>query len=723
MTTPARGTRPDDVRSGPKPMTPERWRAIDAVLQASLACAPAQRAKFVADACGSDVAMRHEVESLLAAHEQAGDFLEQPALPESGVLVPAPAAGARLAVAVEGRYEVERELGRGGMATVHQARDLRHGRRVAIKVLRDELSAALGAERFLKEIEVTASLQHPHILPLFDSGSVGGLLYYVMPLVEGETLRERLSRDGQLPVDEAVRLAGEIADALEHAHRRGVVHRDVKPENVLLQGERGSTHALVADFGIALAIEQAGGERLTRTGLTLGTPQYMAPEQARGEKGVDARADVYALGAVLYEMLAGEPPFAAPTAQQVVARVMHDAPPSLTARGHRVPPHLDAAVRRALAKRPDDRFPSAATFAAALAAPPVAAPLPFEHDDRVVRPRTLMLATAAKLVVAALLVGVGGGWWLASARSTAGAPATQTAQPPQGTQGAQAVNDIVTSNVAWGEGNLGLALVDRAGQPQGAITSNRPWTPRFSPDGRKVVYGAFGEGRGSSDLFVADLEARTARRLTDDDGDANDAQWSPDGRAIAYSRSASGGKDAMVYWLDGGKSKPIAARAGNQFPSDWLRDGSAVLVTDDASERGDRDVLVQPTNGREAWPLAATAANESAARLSPDGRWVAYTSDEGGRSAVYVQRYPTAGRRVKVSNDDGRDPVWKGDGSELYYWQGDQLVAARVEKAGPGGPLVVAERTTLFRARYHAAVNANYDVSPDGQRFVVVVER
>ncbi|HEU4723239.1 MAG TPA: serine/threonine-protein kinase, partial [Gemmatimonadaceae bacterium] len=198
---------------------------------------------------------------------------------------------APLAAALADRYRITRELGAGGMATVYLAEDVRHHRRVAVKLLHPELSAVLGSERFLKEIELTAGLQHPHILPLFDSGSVDGQLYYVMPFVEGETLRARLERERQLPVRDAVRIAREVADALAYAHAHGVIHRDVKPENILLQGG----HALVADFGIALAVQQAGGQRITQTGLSLGTPQYMAPEQATGEKSVDARADVYAL--------------------------------------------------------------------------------------------------------------------------------------------------------------------------------------------------------------------------------------------------------------------------------------------------------------------------------------------------------------------------------------------------------------------------------------------
>ncbi|MBC7894070.1 MAG: serine/threonine protein kinase, partial [Cytophagaceae bacterium] len=279
------------------PMSPGRWRRVDAILKAALPCEPEQRDAFVVEACDGDEELRREVMSLLAAHDSLGDgFLERPAAEALGV--PAPLVE-RLTKALAGRYQIERELAHGGMATVYLARDLRHERRVAIKVLREELAAAVGAERFLAEIRVTASLQHPHILPLFDSGNANGVLWYVMPFVEGETLRARLAREGRLPVDVALALVREMADALGYAHGHGVVHRDVKPENVLLQGG----HALVGDFGIALALEHAGGERLTRTGITIGTPQYMAPEQLTGGRAIDARTDVYALGAVLHEML------------------------------------------------------------------------------------------------------------------------------------------------------------------------------------------------------------------------------------------------------------------------------------------------------------------------------------------------------------------------------------------------------------------------------------
>ncbi len=239
----------------------------------------------------------------------------------------------RLQSALADRYRLDREAGAGGMATVYLAQDIRHDRPVALKVLRPELAAVIGAERFLAEIKLTANLQHPHILPLFDSGEADGYLFYVMPYVEGETLRDRLTREKQLPVADAIRITTEVAAALDYAHRHGVIHRDIKPENILLHDGQ----ALVADFGIALAASKAGGSRMTETGMSLGTPHYMSPEQAMGEREITARSDVYALGAVLYEMLTGDPPFTGSTAQAVVARVVTESPRSLTTQRHTIP--------------------------------------------------------------------------------------------------------------------------------------------------------------------------------------------------------------------------------------------------------------------------------------------------------------------------------------------------------------------------------------------------
>lgn len=260
------------------------------------------------------------------------------------------------------RYHIERELGEGGMATVYLAVDLRHNRKVALKVLKPELAAALGAERFLKEIEVTANLQHPHILPLYDSGSAAGALFYVMPFVQGESLRDRLAREKMLTIDETIRIVRQVAGALDFAHRQGIIHRDIKPENILLHED----DALLADFGIAIGVSQANGGRLTGTGLSIGTLQYMSPEQATGERDLDARSDIYALGAVTYEMLAGEPPISAATPRAMIAKLATERPTSLRVVRDVVPPALDDAVMRALAKAPTDRFSSAREFADAL---------------------------------------------------------------------------------------------------------------------------------------------------------------------------------------------------------------------------------------------------------------------------------------------------------------------------------------------------------------------
>jgi eukaryotic-like serine/threonine-protein kinase len=278
----------------------------------------------------------------------------------------------RVRASLAGRYTIERELGRGGMATVYLATDVKHQRKVAIKVLRPALAAALGADRFLREIEIAARLSHPHILPLYDSGEVGGVLFYVMPYIKGESLRHRLQRERQLAIDEAIGITRQVAAALDHAHAQGLIHRDIKPENILLhEGE-----AMVADFGIALAINAAAGERLTETGVFVGTTEYMSPEQATGDLTLDARSDVYSLGCVLYEMLAGEPPYTGPTAQAQIAKRLVDPVPAVRRLRAAVPAGVERALGKALARVPADRFTSAGAFAEALVRPDVVQPEP-----------------------------------------------------------------------------------------------------------------------------------------------------------------------------------------------------------------------------------------------------------------------------------------------------------------------------------------------------------
>lgn len=333
----------------------------------------------------------------------------------------------RLKAALGDRYPIERELGHGGMATVYLAQDMKHGRRVAIKVLRPELAAMLGAERFLREIEIAARLSHPHILPLYDSGQVDGLLFYVMPHIEGESLRGRLDREKQLPIEEAVLLAQQVASALDYAHRHEIIHRDIKPENVLLH----EGHALVADFGIALAVHAAAGDRLTGTGLSLGTPYYMSPEQAIGDRPIDARSDIYSLGCVLYEMLAGEPPFMGPTAQAVVARILTEQPRELRSVREQVSVALDRVVGKSLARLPADRYVTAARFSEALdrtdaepwgaraVVPAVASGA--TAAPRAAPPRRSVLArVAAPWLVAVLALGLAGSGWLRSSHAPTG---------------------------------------------------------------------------------------------------------------------------------------------------------------------------------------------------------------------------------------------------------------------------------------------------------------
>jgi serine/threonine-protein kinase len=311
----------------------------------------------------------------------------------------------RLDSAIGGRYQIERELGRGGMASVYLATDIKHHRPIAIKVLDPELASSIGPERFLQEIQIAARLTHPNILPLHDSGEAGGLLYYVMPYIDGESLRDRLDRERHLSLDDALRIVRSVAAALSYAHQQGVVHRDIKPENILLSGDQ----AIVADFGIARAIDAAGAERLTGTGLAIGTPAYMSPEQVGADRTLDGRTDLYSLACVTYEMLGGEPPFTGPSAQAVMARHAVDRPPPLRTLRPTLPPGVEAALERALAKVPADRFATAEDFAAALTRAGTAEAIAAEHG----RARRTRLRWALGIAGGALLV-MAGIWRVAS---------------------------------------------------------------------------------------------------------------------------------------------------------------------------------------------------------------------------------------------------------------------------------------------------------------------
>jgi serine/threonine-protein kinase len=486
----------------------------------------------------------------------------------------------RLTTALADRYRIERELGQGGMATVYLARDLRHDRLVALKVLRPELAAILGAERFLQEIKTTANLQHPHILPLHDSGEAGGNVFYVMPYVEGESLRDRLSRDKQLPVDLAVRLTREVASALDYAHRHGVVHRDIKPENILLH----EGQALVADFGIALAVSRSdGGSRMTETGMSLGTPHYMSPEQAMGEREITPRSDVYALGCVAYEMLTGDPPFTGSTAQAIVARVLTEQPRTMTLQRHTIPPHVEAAVLTALEKLPADRYATAAEFSEALANPALTAArtqaAPAARFES--RWRRITIATAA---VALVTTGVALWAWLRPAptrpviRYSLGLPPAQGMQ-----QGVLGVNLAISPDggrlVYVGPGPQGGQLwlrerdhLDATPLPgtEGGIN------PFFSPDGRQI---AFSSGT-QYQLKVVSIGGGPPVTLADPgSGGGGGVAWSSDGwiyfdmGAIGFGRvRAGGGTPEVIVPLD-----TAHAELGLAWP-EVLPDGKAILL-------------------------------------------------------------------------------------------------------------------------------------------------
>jgi len=476
----------------------------------------------------------------------------------------------RLNAALEGRYSIERELGEGGMATVYLAEDLRHQRQVAIKVLKPELAAVVGAERFLAEIKTTANLQHPHILALFDSGEVEGFLFYVMPYVEGESLRERLDRETQLGVEEAVGLATDVAEALDYAHRQGIIHRDIKPANILLHDGR----PLVADFGIALALSEAGQGRLTETGLSLGTPHYMSPEQATADRALSSRADVYSLGAVLYEMLVGEPPHTGPSGQAVLVKILTGDVRPITRLRKSVPRHVSAAVMKALEKLPADRWSSAAAFAEALSRPEMtAAPMAVTTGPAETGPQGLFgnvpFLAAVSLAVLASAVAL---WSLTRPEPEAFVSRFSIALP-----------------------------ADQAIEDQGGTTAE------LSSDGRRFVY--VGPGDNGTRLWLREMNELEATPIPGTEG-ASSPFFSPDGRSVAYFTLGS----LHVVSLTGGPPITLVEDSLYQVGGAWGDDGFlyAIEAGPDldpvvrlSPSGGPRDTVAVPdkTAGREfAWP-------------------------------------------------------------------------------------------------------------------------
>ncbi|MGQ0704477.1 MAG: protein kinase domain-containing protein [Gemmatimonadales bacterium] len=554
----------------------------------------------------------------------------------------------RLTAALAGRYTIERELGQGGMATVFLARDLRHDRRVALKVLRPELAAVIGAERFLQEIRVTAGLQHPHILPLHDSGEVDHFLYYVMPYVEGESLRDRLVRERQLAIDDAVRITTEAAAALAYAHGRGVIHRDIKPENILISGGAGGA-AVVADFGIARAVTAAGGGRLTETGLSLGTPQYMSPEQATADRELDGRSDVYALGAVLYEMLTGEPPHTGPTTQSVIAKLLTEEPRSVLVSRPTVPQHIDAAVHQALARLPADRFRGAAEFAEALARPG-AVPASAPRAVRAARPKMgLVLAGVAALLVAAFALGM---------------LLAPNPEPPPAPLVRSVLKTPASASVNARVPGYGMA---------------------FSPDGSTIVYG------GREQLFVRRLDQLEPVPLA---GTEHGSQpfFSPDGSQVGFFADGS----LKRVPLAGG---PVSVICPAQFENGASWNTDDVIVFSAAPGR----LHQVKANGGQPRPIALADSSGPRAFLRwpeflPDGKRLLLTAGVvGGQETVILD---LATGRVTPVEGVGINPRFTETGSLVSFGQdGSALVTPfdwrRGRTTGPATPMLQGVRLSL----------------------------
>ena len=566
----------------------------------------------------------------------------------------------RLRTALAGRYDLSKEIGAGGMATVFLGHDIKHDRDVAIKVLHPDLGAALGSERFLSEIKTTAKLQHPHILPLLDSGEADSLLYYVMPYVVGESLRARIDRERQLPINEAIRITREVAGALDYAHRHGVIHRDIKPENILLHDGQ----ALVADFGIALAVSAAGGGRLTQTGLSLGTPQYMSPEQAVGERAIDGRSDIYSLGAVTYEMLTGEPPFAGATVQAIVSKIMTERPTPIARLRETVPETVEDAVVIALAKLPADRFATAAEYATALTTPATG----FTRDRTVEREGAgrrrsdffrqkgaIGLTALSAILLAAALWG-----WLRP-------------QPPR--QTVRYVLPFDSTEVLSGFSSR-IAL---------------------SPDGTTLVFA----GGPDAKLFVRRRNELTATPLAGTEG-ARAPFFSPDGKSVGWSTAEYLLKTIS---LQGGAPVTIADSVVGQSGGNWGTDGNIYIAT----RVGTSIVRIAATPG--AVPKSVTTLDTTAGEVFhrvpyplPNKKGVLFTVYYGpisGRGmAIAVQNFATGKHKILT---DGSSPHYSPSGHLVYVSANGTLMAAPFDQDRmeiTGAAFVVGEgvRTGLVGA-------------------------
>ena len=654
----------------------------------------------------------------------------------------------RLTAALGDRYRIEPELGQGGMATVYLAEDLKHKRKVALKVLKPELAAVLGAERFVQEITTTAALQHPHILPLFDSGTADGFLYYVMPFIDGETLRAKLDRETQLGVEEAVRIAVEVADALDYAHQHGVIHRDIKPENILLANGR----PMVADFGIALAVSAAAGGRMTETGLSLGTPHYMSPEQATAEKEISARSDVYSLGSVLYEMLTGEPPHMGNSAQQIIMKIIADTPRPVTELRKSVPPNVAAAVEKALQKLPADRFETARRFQEALTNPAFAG-MPTAAATAVARRRGVMAAAGWGVAV---LATVALGWSRWAAPRAAPEPSTRFAFSLGNESSLTNLHIAIAPDGRriLMSGRAGLLIRDLGALEPKVLSGIQGVRPKLSPDGRWVAYqtDVFGTTRkvqveGGTPIEVGECESAEwlnldtivclapnwgigrvssaggpVEQLTVPDTAAGEVgHWYPaalpGGRAIlfvSYRRPAS-----RIEALDLKTGRRVVVAENGVYPA-YARSGHVLFVRDNALFAVQFDPVTLRTEGAPVPVLEDVAARPS------DGNAAFAISDNGTLAVVRQSEWSVDTRVVWVSRDGREEPAIPSPGALRFprLSPDQQRIVVTVGRDGANRNLWVYDlpRELLTQLTRNAMSSFGGVWTPDGRQVVFTNE-
>ncbi len=628
----------------------------------------------------------------------------------------------RLRAALEGRYRIERELGEGGMAVVYLAHDLKHDRDVAIKLLKPELAAAVGDERFLREIRTLATLSHPHILPLHDSGAAAGLLYYVMPFIDGESLQDRLDREHQLPLDEALRLTTEVAEALALAHERGVVHRDIKPANIMLS----AGHALVTDFGVAAAVDAAGGEKLTRTGIVVGTPAYMSPEQSAGETAIDGRSDVYSLGCVLYEMLAGAPPFAGSTPQALLARHAMDPVPSIRTVRSTVPSGTERVILKAMAKVPADRFTSAAQFAAALKTS-----------------ETLAAASVGRRRTSARFAAVGG---VAAVAFVAVYALSHSSGPDPPEHFVPGVRRPLTSYQGWEMGpswspdgsTIAYSHIVNAsgeiallslGAAEPLILTHHPAdnvNPRWSPDGSRIAFVS-DRGRGS-DIYLIPATGGPERKLVETHipilERAQDwffalgaTPWSPDGTELVFSRIADNG-EISLWKVDletlSETRLTVPPSGGADLSAAWSHDGERIVFS--RRDATGFSLWQVPSGGRDPEPVLDDKQLDMMPAWSPDDLRIAFVSTRSGAINLWEMVVET-GSMSQVTSGIGNDaqPVYAPDGSIAYANWGHEIDLYQMD---PDAPEREHQKLTSVTGS-----NFGGRISPDGTQILYFSDR